>query len=39
MREPVKDKGKLEHMPEAIDLKSQRTSCMTLEDFDADKVV
>ena len=39
MREPVKDKGRLEHMLAAIDIILQRTSGMTLEDLDADKVV
>ena len=39
MREPVKDKGRLEHMLGAIDIILQRTSGMTLEDLDADKVV
>ena len=39
MREPVKDKGRLEHMLEAIDIIIQRTSGMKLEDLDTDKVV
>ena len=39
MREPVKDKGRLEHMFEAIDIIIQRTSGMKLEDLDTDKVV
>ena len=39
MREPVKDKGRLEHMLDAIDTILQRASGMTIEDLYADKVL
>ena len=39
MREPVKDKGRLAHMLDAIDTILQRCAGMTLENIDADKVV
>ena len=39
MREPLKDRNRLEHMLDAIDTIMQRTSGMTLEDLIADKVL
>ena len=39
MREPLKDKNRLEHMLDAIDTIMQRTSGMTLEDLTSDKVL
>ena len=39
MREPLKDKNRLEHILDAIEIISQRTSGMSFEDFTADKVV
>lgn len=39
MREPLKDKNRLEHILDAIETISQRTSGMSFEDFIADKVV
>ena len=39
MREPVKDKGRLEHMLESIEIILQRTSDIKLEDIDADKIL
>ena len=39
MREPLKDRNRLEHMLDAIDTIMQRTSGMTHEDLIADKVL
>ena len=39
MRELVKDKGRLEHILDAIDTILQRTSAMTIEDLNEDKVL
>ena len=39
MREPLKDKNRLEHILDAIEIIRQRTSGMSFDDFTADKVV
>ena len=39
MREPLRDKNRLEHILDAIDIICQRTSGMSYEEFTADKVV
>ena len=39
MREPIKDRSRLEHMLDAIDIILQRASGMTLDDLYSDKVV
>ena len=39
MREPIKDKNRLEHILDAIEIISQRTSGLSFEDITADKVV
>ena len=39
MREPVRDRNRLEHMHNAIDIILQRTSGMTLEELTADKIL
>lgn len=39
MREPLKDKNRLEHILEVIDTILARTSAMDFDDFTADKVV
>ncbi len=39
MREPVRDRNRLEHMLNAIDIILQRTSGMTLEELTADKIL
>lgn len=39
MREPLKDKNRLEHILDAIETICQRTSGMSFEDLIADKVV
>lgn len=39
MREPLRDKNRLEHMLNAIDTIMQRTSGMTLEELTADKIL
>ena len=39
MREPLKDKNRLEHILDAIEIICQRTSGMSFDDFTADKVV
>lgn len=38
MREPLKDKNRLEHMLDAIETICQRTSGMSFDSFTADKV-
>ena len=39
MREPLKDKNRLEHILDAIEIIRQRTSGMSFDDFTADKTV
>ena len=39
MREPLKDRNRLEHMLNAIDTILQRTSGLTLEELTADKIL
>ena len=39
MREKIRDKGRLEHMLEAIDIILERTSGMTIESLTNDKVL
>lgn len=39
MREPIKDKNRLEHIIEAIDVIMQRTVGMTFEEFSSDKML
>ena len=39
MREPIKDKNRLEHMLDAIDTIQQRVTGMTFEDFISDKLL
>ena len=38
MREPLRDKARLEHMLKAIDIILQRTSSMTFEELSSDKL-
>ena len=39
MREPIKDKNRLEHIIEAIDVILQRTEGMSVEEFLSDKIL
>ena len=39
MREPLRDKNRLEHMLDALDIIQKRTSGMTFEELSADKVL
>ena len=39
MREAIRDRNRLQHMLEAIDVIAQRTAKMTFEDLTTDKVL
>ncbi len=39
MREPIRDKGRLSHIIDAIDTILERTKEMTYEDLIADKII